>query len=203
MFVIAWCGSVANVLRTLKPSRLEGDVYESIICKGTAMRRIILLICFALSLSLSQAQDSAQNLVEVNWPWFFETSTLLYFGAFETAEGQLRVAKTEASNFDYEANIRELDTRSQDIVVLLNALDLRQQQYLEAQRPVPSDLVYLITATRSLYVGVGALRNFYSQRKDKPDALSLELLYLAESSYNTHQLAYVLFSEQKVEGVKR
>jgi hypothetical protein len=167
------------------------------------MRRIILLICFALSLSLSQAQDSAQNLVEVNWPWFFETSTLLYFGAFETAEGQLRVAKTEANNFDYEANIRELDTRSQDIVVLLNALDLRQQQYLEAQRPVPSDLVYLITATRSLYVGVGALRNFYSQRQDKPDALSLELLYLAESSYNTHQLAYVLFSEQKVEGVKR
>jgi hypothetical protein len=171
--------------------------------EGSAMKRTILLVGLVLSLSISQAQTNAQELIEVNWPWFFETSTLLYFGAFETAEGQLRVAKTEASSFDYEANIRELDTRSQDIVVLLNALDLRQQQYLEAKRPVPSDLVYLITATRSLYVGVGALRNFYSQRKDKPEASSLELLYLAESSYNTHQLAYVLFSEQKVEGVKR
>jgi hypothetical protein len=137
--------------------------------------------------------------LEVNWTWFFETSTLLYFGAFEIAEGQLRA---NAPEIDYGANIAELDTRSADVVVLLNALDLRQQQYTEVQRPVPRDLVYLITSTRSLYVGIGALRNFYAERQEDAGA-GLELLYLAESSYNTHQLAYALFSEQVEEGIKR
>jgi hypothetical protein len=136
----------------------------------------------------------------VNWPWFFETSTLLYFGAFETAEAQLRASPPEV---DYAANIKELETRSQDVVLLLNALNIRQQQYSEANRPVPRDLVYLMTSTRSLYVGLGALRNFYAQRQENPEATSLELLYLAESSYNTHQLAYVLFTEQAQEGIKR
>jgi hypothetical protein len=166
-------------------------------------------VLFVLLLMMPvMAQD---ELLEVNWEWFFGTSTLLYFGAFETAEGQLRVdtAATDAAStegvtkFDFDANISELDTRSRDVVVLLNALNIRQQQYAEAGRPVPPDLVYLITSTRSLYVGIGALRNFYSQRKDKPDELSLELLYLAESSYNTHQLAYALFAEQAEEGIKR
>jgi hypothetical protein len=173
--------------------------------------RIFLFVLLALQITTGQAQETP---VEVNWPWFFETSTLLYFGAFETAEGQLRskaptlaagdtAAAEGVTNFDYNANIAELDTRSQDVVVLLTALNLRQQQYVEAQRPVPLDLAHLIISTRSLYVGLGALRNFYSERKDKSDELKLELLYLAESSYNTHQLAYVTFSAQKVEGVKR
>jgi hypothetical protein len=170
--------------------------------------RAILLIFLAVQ--LTQAQETP---IEVNWTWFYETSTLLYFGSFETAEGQLREAAAKGSTtaavnegvtkFDFDANITELDTRSQDVVVLLTALNLRQQQYVEANRPVPLDLAYLITSTRSLYVGLGALRNFYSERKAKPKELSLELLYLAESSYNTHQLAYVMYSQQKVEGIKR
>jgi hypothetical protein len=173
------------------------------------MKYLRALLLIFLAVPLSQAQETP---VEVNWPWFFETSTLLYFGAFETAEGQLRdgaagatdAASTEGvKEFNFDANISELDTRSQDVVVLLTGLNLRQQQYVEAGRPVPMDLAYLITSTRSLYVGLGALRNFYSERKNKPDELSLELLYLAESSYNTHQLAYLSYSTQKVEGVKR
>jgi hypothetical protein len=159
------------------------------------------MLCLVTNQTLVRGQ--AETPLEVNWTWFFETSTLLYFGAFETAEGQLRVVSDDAISFDYDANISELDTRSQDVVLLLTALNLRQQQFAEAQRPVPSDLVYLITSTRSLYVGLGALRNFYSQRKDNPEELSLELLYLAESSYNTHQLAYALFAEQTEEGIKR
>ncbi len=151
----------------------------------------ILLIC-----QLAQAQETP---IEVNWTWFFETSTLLYFGAFEVAEGQLR---ENAPELDYEANITELGTRSQDVVTLLSALNIRQQQYAEVGRAVPKDLVYLITSTRALYVGIGALRNFYAQRQEDASA-GLELLYLAESSYNTHQLAYVLFSEQAEEGIKR
>jgi hypothetical protein len=163
-------------------------------------------LVFALAfLTLSQAQEP----LEVNWTWFFETSTLLYFGAFEIAEGQLR---PNAPEVDYAANITELDTRSADVVVLLNALNIRQQQYTDVQRQVPRDLVYLITSTRALYVGIGALRNFYAQRQVDLEALNretvdpqtgLELLYLAESSYNTHQLAYALFSEQAVEGIQR
>ncbi len=164
------------------------------------MKHLRAILFVLLAVQMTQAQETP---VEVNWPWFFETSTLLYFGAFETAEGQLRAATEGVTTFDFDANISELDTRSQDVVVLLNALNIRQQQYAEAGRPVPQDLVYLITSTRSLYVGLGALRNFYSERKDNPDELSLELLYLAESSYNTHQLAYVLFSEQVEEGIKR
>ncbi len=160
------------------------------------MTRATLLLFILLSLTNGKAQD----LLEVNWNWFFETSTLLYFGSFEIAEGQLRA---DPPALDYDANISELDTRSQDVVVLLNALNIRQQQYAEAERPVPRDLVYLITSTRALYVGIGALRNFYAQRQDKPEETSLELLYLAESSYNTHQLAYALFSEQGEEGIKR
>ena len=163
----------------------------------------VLLSAFCLIMSQGLVRGQAETPLEVNWTWFFETSTLLYFGAFETAEGQLRVASDEAISFDYDANISELDTRSQDVVLLLTALNLRQQQFAEAQRPVPSDLVYLITSTRSLYVGLGALRNFYSERKGNPEELSLELLYLAESSYNTHQLAYALFTEQREEGIKR
>ncbi|MGL4611853.1 MAG: hypothetical protein ACRCYY_19610 [Trueperaceae bacterium] len=144
----------------------------------------------------------AQEPLEVNWPWFFETSTLLYFGAYDTAEAQLRTTQGDALEFDADANIQELDTRSRDVVLLLTALNLRQEQLIEAQRPIPNDLVYLITSTRALYVGLGALRNFYSERKDDKKT-GLELLYLAESSYNTHQLAYTMFSEQKAEGVKR
>jgi hypothetical protein len=155
----------------------------------------ILLFIFAF-LMTAQAQEP----LEVNWTWFFETSTLLYFGAFEIAEGQLR---PNAPEIDYRANIEELDTRSADVVVLLNALNIRQQQYTEAQRPVPRDLVYLITSTRALYVGVGALRNFYAQRQENSEETGLELLYLAESSYNTHQLAYTLFTEQVEEGIRR
>jgi hypothetical protein len=155
---------------------------------------LLLLTQFALT------QSAQGELLEVNWEWFFETSTLLYFGAFETAEGQLRA---NAPEIDFEANITELGTRSQDVVTLLSALNIRQQQYTEVGRAVPKDLVYLITFTRSLYVGIGALRNFYAQRQENPEETSLELLYLAESSYNTHQLAYVLFSEQQQEGIKR
>jgi hypothetical protein len=162
--------------------------------------RAILFVFLAVQLAQGQTQETP---VEVNWPWFFETSTLLYFGAFETAEGQLRAGAEGVKDFNFDINISELDTRSQDVVVLLTGLNLRQQQYVEAGRPVPLDLAYLITSTRSLYVGLGALRNFYSERKNKPKELSLELLYLAESSYNTHQLAYLSYSTQKVEGVKR
>jgi hypothetical protein len=160
------------------------------------MLRVALLLAFVFGVARCQTQE----LLEVNWTWFFETSTLLYFGAFEIAEGQLRA---NAPELDYAANVAELETRSADVVVLLNALDLRQQQYTEAQRAVPRDLVYLITSTRALYVGVGALRNFYVQRQADPEETGLELLYLAESSYNTHQLAYALFSEQAEEGIKR
>lgn len=162
------------------------------------MKRAVMV--FVLLMQMGLAQTAQEELLEVNWAWFFETSTLLYFGAFETAEAQLRA---NAPEVDYEANIKELDTRSQDVVVLLNALNIRQQQYSEANRPVPRDLVYLITSTRSLYVGIGALRNFYAQRQENPEETSLELLYLAESSYNTHQLAYALFAEQAQEGIKR
>jgi hypothetical protein len=148
------------------------------------------------------AIGQAQEALEVNWTWFFETSTLLYFGAFEVAEGQLRA---NAPEIDYAANIAELDSRSADVVVLLNALNIRQQQFTDAQRLVPRDLVYLITSTRALYVGVGALRNFYAHRQENanPEQTGLELLYLAESSYNTHQLAYALFTEQAAEAIKR
>jgi hypothetical protein len=163
------------------------------------MKKHLRLLALLLVLPASLAQTPSE-LLEVNWPWFFETSTLLYFGAFETAEAQLRASPPEV---DFAANIQELEGRSQDVVVLLNALNIRQQQYSEVNRPVPRDLVYLITSTRSLYVGLGALRNFYAQRQEQPDETSLELLYLAESSYNTHQLAYALFTEQAQEGIKR
>jgi hypothetical protein len=164
------------------------------------MTRMLQVFVLLLLSQLPLAQTAQSELLGVNWEWFFETSTLLYFGAFEIAEGQLRA---DAPRVDYAANITELDTRSQDVVTLLSALNIRQQQYSEVGRAVPRDLVYLITSTRALYVGIGALRNFYAQRQENPGETGLELLYLAESSYNTHQLAYVLFSEQQEEGIKR
>jgi hypothetical protein len=139
------------------------------------------------------------NLVNVNWTWFYETSTLLFSGFTEIEQ---EVAQNAINN--HTADIAEIDQRLSDINLLLTSLSEAQTFYIQALQVAPADLVYLQLSAQSLHTGLSALRESLDKIGNKLTASDQRaLILLAKNSYIAHQLALTVFSQQPIESIQR
>jgi hypothetical protein len=139
------------------------------------------------------------NLVDVNWTWFYETSTLLFSGFTEIEQ---EVAQNAIKN--HTADIAEIDRRLSDINLLLTSLSETQTFYMQAFQVAPADLVYLQLSAQSLHTGLSALRESLDKIGNKLTASDQRaLILLAKNSYIAHQLALTVFSQQPIESIRR
>lgn len=143
--------------------------------------------------------QSQSNLVNVNWVWFYETSTLLFSGFSEIEQ---EIAQNTLKN--HQADIAEIDERLANVALLLKSLSETQKLYMQVVQITPADLVYLQLSAQSLHTGLSALREALDKvGNGLSTADQKALILLAKNSYIAHQLALTVFSQQPIESIQR